>query len=139
MHLLEAGGHHALLHSAAGPVRKRRVITQSEPDVSVRRRPRVTDGHLGEYMRILRSAPAGVPESVSTDEPLGHMDLLREAAGAKKRVLIRIADSQGRERSIEMLPATLNAGRVRGTVTSTGAEASLSIARIVSVTPATTP
>ncbi|WP_276606432.1 helicase-associated domain-containing protein [Brevibacterium sp. S111] len=139
MHLLEAGGHHALLHSAAGPVRKRRVITQSEPDVSVRRRPRVTDGHLGEYMRILRSAPAGVPESVSTDEPLGHMDLLREAAEAKERVLIRIADSQGRERSIEMLPATLNAGRVRGTVTSTGAEASLSIARIVSVTPATTP
>src|SRR5699024_2263161 len=63
----------------------------------------------------------------------------REAAEAKTRVLIRIADSQGRERTVEMLPATLNAGRVRGTVTSTGAEASLSIARIISVDPAAPP
>lgn len=134
MHLLEASDHHALLHSAAGPVRKRRVITESEPEVSVRRRPRVSDGHLGEYMRILRSAPAAAAP-VSTDEPLGHMDRLREAAETKQRVLIRIADSHGKERTIEMLPATLNAGRVRGVVTTTGAEASLSVARIVSVTP----
>ncbi|MGC2976980.1 helicase-associated domain-containing protein [Brevibacterium sp. FAM 25378] len=136
MHLLEAGDHHALLHSATGPARKRRVITESEPEVSVRRRPRVGDGHLGEYMRILRSAPAAAAAQVSTDEPLGHMDRLREAAEAKRRVLIRIADSQGKERTIEMLPATLNAGRVRGTVTTTGAEASLAVARIVSVDPA---
>ena len=135
MHLLEAGDHHALLHSAAGPVRKRRVITESEPEVSVRRRPRVSDGHLGEYMRILRSAPAAAAAQTSTDEPLGHMDRLREAAEAKQRVLIRIADSQGKERTIEMLPATLNAGRVRGVVTTTGAEASLAVARIVSVDP----
>lgn len=134
MHLLEAGDHHALLHSAAGPVRKRRVITESEPEVSVRRRPRVSDGHLGEYIRILRSAPAADAQ-VSTDEPLGHMDRLREAAEEKRRVLIRIADSHGKERTIEMLPATLNAGRVRGVVTTTGAEASLSVARIVSVDP----
>lgn len=134
MHLLEASDHHALLHSAAGPVRKRRVITESEPEVSVRRRPRVSDGHLGEYIRILRSAPA-TAAPVSTDEPLGHMDRLREAAETKQRVLIRIADSHGKERTIEMLPATLNAGRVRGVVTTTGAEASLSVARIVSVTP----
>ncbi|MGO3022588.1 MAG: helicase-associated domain-containing protein [Brevibacterium sp.] len=134
MHLLEASDHHALLHSAAGPVRKRRVITESEPEVSVRRRPRVSDGHLGEYMRILRSAPAAAAP-VSTDEPLGHMDRLREAAETKQRVLIRIADSHGKERTIEMLPATLNAGRVRGVVTTTGAEASLSVARIVSVDP----
>ncbi|MFE2794302.1 helicase-associated domain-containing protein, partial [Brevibacterium sediminis] len=130
MHLLEAGDHHALLHSAAGPVRKRRVITESEPEVSVRRRPRVSDGHLGEYIRILRSAPAAAAQ-VSTDEPLGHMDRLREAAEEKRRVLIRIADSHGKERTIEMLPTTLNAGRVRGVVTTTGAEASLSVARIV--------
>jgi hypothetical protein len=135
MHLLEAGDHHALLHSATGTVRRRKVITQSEPEVNVRRRPRVSDGHLGEYIRILRSAPTGAQAMTSTDEPLGHMDRLREAAEAKRRVVIRIADSQGRERTIEMLPATLNAGRVRGTVTSTGAEASLSIARIVSVDP----
>ena len=135
MHLLEAGDHHALLHSAAGPARRRKVITQTEPDVSVRRRPRVTDGHLGEYIRILRSAPVGAQEPASTDEPLGHMDRLREAAETKTKVHIRIADSQGRERSIEMLPSTVNAGRVRGVVTTTGAEASLSIARIVSVTP----
>ncbi|MFE1085241.1 helicase-associated domain-containing protein [Brevibacterium sediminis] len=134
MHLLEAGDHHALLHSAAGPVRKRRVITESEPEVSVRRRPRVSDGHLGEYIRILRSAPAAAAQ-VSTDEPLGHMDRLREAAEEKRRVLIRIADSHGKERTIEMLPTTLNAGRVRGVVTTTGAEASLSVARIVSVDP----
>ena len=134
MHLLEASDHHALLHSAAGPVRKRRVITESEPEVSVRRRPRVSDGHLGEYIRILRSAPA-TAAPVSTDEPLGHMDRLREAAETKQRVLIRIADSHGKERTIEMLPATLNAGRVRGVVTTTGAEASLSVARIVSVDP----
>lgn len=134
MHLLEAGDHHALLHSAARPVRKRRVLTESEPEVSVRRRPRVSDGHLGEYIRILRSAPAAAAQ-VSTDEPLGHMDRLREAAEAKQRVLIRIADSHGKERTIEMLPATLNAGRVRGVVTTTGAEASLSVARIVSVDP----
>ena len=134
MHLLEASDHHALLHSAAGPVRKRRVITESEPEVSVRRRPRVSDGHLGEYMRLLRSAPA-TAAPVSTDEPLGHMDRLREAAETKQRVLIRIADSHGKERTIEMLPATLNAGRVRGVVTTTGAEASLSVARIVSVDP----
>src|SRR5699024_4744745 len=139
MHLLEAGDHHALLHSATAPARRRRVITQSEPEVNVRRRPRVTDGHLGEYIRILRSSPTGASEPPSTDEPLGLMDQLREAAEAKARVLIRIADSQGRERTIEMLPATLNAGRVRGTVTSTGAEASLSIARIISVDPATPP
>jgi hypothetical protein len=140
MHLLEAGDHHALLHSAAGPVRRRKVITQSEPEVNVRRRPRVSDGHLGEYMRILRSAPTGQQTTTATtEEPLGHMDRLREAAEAKQRVLIRIADSQGEERTIEMLPGTLNAGRVRGTVTSTGAEASLSIARIVSVDPAPTP
>ncbi|WP_253719867.1 helicase-associated domain-containing protein [Brevibacterium renqingii] len=136
MHLLEAGDHHALLHSAGTPPRRRRVITQSEPEVNVRRRPRVTDGHLGEYIRILRSSPTGTQAPASTDEPLGLMDRLREAAESKHRVLIRIADSQGRERAIEMLPATLNAGRVRGTVTSTGAEASLSIARIVSVEPA---
>ncbi|MGM0699873.1 MAG: helicase-associated domain-containing protein [Actinomycetota bacterium] len=134
MHLLEAGDHHALLHSATGPVRKRRVITESEPEVSVRRRPRVSDGHLGEYIRILRSAPAAAAQ-VSTDEPLGHMDRLREAAEEKRRVLIRIADSHGKERTIEMLPTTLNAGRVRGVVTTTGAEASLSVARIVSVGP----
>ncbi len=134
MHLLEAGDHHALLHSAAGPVRKRRVITESEPEVSVRRRPRVSDGHLGEYIRILRSAPAAAAQ-MSTDEPLGHMDRLREAAEEKRRVLIRIADSHGKERTIEMLPTTLNAGRVRGVVTTTGAEASLSVARIVSVDP----
>ncbi|MGR6091376.1 helicase-associated domain-containing protein [Brevibacterium sp. CSND-B09] len=134
MHLLEAGDHHALLHSATGPVRKRRVITESEPEVSVRRRPRVSDGHLGEYIRILRSAPAAAAQ-VSTDEPLGHMDRLREAAEEKRRVLIRIADSHGKERTIEMLPTTLNAGRVRGVVTTTGAEASLSVARIVSVDP----
>lgn len=134
MHLLEAGDHHALLHSAAGPVRKRRVITESEPEVSVRRRPRVSDGHLGEYIRILRSAPAAAAQ-LSTDEPLGHMDRLREAAEEKRRVLIRIADSHGKERTIEMLPTTLNAGRVRGVVTTTGAEASLSVARIVSVDP----
>lgn len=134
MHLLEAGDHHALLHSAAGPVRRRRVITESEPEVSVRRRPRVSDGHLGEYIRILRSAPAAAAQ-VSTDEPLGHMDRLREAAEEKRRVLIRIADSHGKERTIEMLPTTLNAGRVRGVVTTTGAEASLSVARIVSVDP----
>ena len=139
MHLLEAGDHHALLHSATAPARRRRVITQSEPEVNVRRRPRVTDGHLGEYIRILRSSPTGASEPASTDEPLGLMDQLREAAEAKARVLIRIVDSQGRERTIEMLPATLNAGRVRGTVTSTGAEASLSIARIISVDPATPP
>lgn len=139
MHLLEAGDHHALLHSATAPARRRRVITQSEPEVNVRRRPRVTDGHLGEYIRILRSSPTGVSEPASTDEPLGLMDRLREAAEAKTRVLIRIADSQGRERTVEMLPATLNAGRVRGTVTSTGAEASLSIARIISVDPAAPP
>lgn len=139
MHLLEAGDHHALLHSSSGPVRRRKVITQSEPEVNVRRRPRVTDGHLGEYIRILRSAPTGAQATASSDEPLGHMDRLREAAEAKRRVLIRIADSQGRERAVEMLPATLNAGRVRGTVTSTGAEASLSIARIVSVDPADSP
>lgn len=139
MHLLEAGDHHALLHSATAPARRRRVITQSEPEVNVRRRPRVTDGHLGEYIRILRSSPTGASEPASTDEPLGLMDRLREAAEAKTRVLIRIADSQGRERTVEMLPATLNAGRVRGTVTSTGAEASLSIARIISVDPAAPP
>ncbi|WP_432789726.1 helicase-associated domain-containing protein [Brevibacterium sp. K11IcPPYGO002] len=138
MHLLEASDHHALLHSAAGPVRKRRVITESEPEVSVRRRPRVSDGHLGEYIRILRSAPA-TAAPVSTDEPLGHMDRLREAAETKQRVLIQIADSHGKERTIEMLPATLNAGRVRGVVTTTGAEASLSVARIVSVDPSPSP
>ena len=115
-------------------MRKRRVITESEPEVSVRRRPRVSDGHLGEYIRILRSAPAAAAQ-VSTDEPLGHMDRLREAAEEKRRVLIRIADSHGKERTIEMLPTTLNAGRVRGVVTTTGAEASLSVARIVSVDP----
>ena len=95
----------------------------------------MTDGHLDEYIRILRSAPVGVQETESTDEPLGHMDRLREAAEEKRRVLIRIADSHGKERTIEMLPTTLNAGRVRGVVTTTGAEASLSVARIVSVDP----
>lgn len=135
MHLLESAEHHALLHSPSGPVRKRRVITLSEPEVNVRKRPRVTDGHLGEYIRILRSSPTGAQPPASTDEPLGHMDVLREAAGAKRKVTLRLADSRGKERIIEMLPSTVNGGRVRGIVPTTGAEASLSIARIISVDP----
>lgn len=133
MHLLESAEHHALLHSPTGPARRRRVITQSEPEVHLRKRARVTDDHLGEYIRILRSPGARTQPEASTAEPLGHMDRLREAAEAKRRVTIRLADSHGNERVIEMRPATVNGGRVRGTVTSTGAEASLAIARIVSV------
>src|SRR5699024_6865564 len=127
------------LHSATAPARRRRVITQSEPEVNVRRRPRVTGGHLGEYIRILRSSPTGASEPASTDEPVGVMDQLREATEATAPVILGTADSQGRESTIEMLAATLNAGRVRGTVTSTGAEAPLSIARTTSVDPATPP
>ncbi|WP_346037238.1 helicase-associated domain-containing protein [Brevibacterium picturae] len=133
MHLLESAEHHALLHSPSGPVRKRRVITQAEPEVHLRKRARVTDDHLGEYIRILRSPGARAVTTTSTDEPLGHMDRLREAAEAGRTVTITLADSHGQERVIDMLPTTVNGGRVRGTVKTTGAEASLSIARIVSV------
>lgn len=133
MHLLESAEHHALLHSPSGPVRKRRVITQAEPEVHLRKRARVTDEHLGEYIRILRSPGARAVTTTSTDEPLGHMDRLREAAEAGRTVTITLADSHGQERVIDMLPTTVNGGRVRGTVKTTGAEASLSIARIVSV------
>ncbi|NNV09356.1 hypothetical protein ETC03_24685, partial [Geobacillus sp. MMMUD3] len=48
MHLLESGDHHALLHSPTGPVRRRSVITQTEPEVTTRRRARVSDDRLGE-------------------------------------------------------------------------------------------
>lgn len=133
MHLLEAAEHHALLHSPAGPVRRRKVITQTDPEVHVRKRARVTDDNLGDYIRILRSPGARAQPAASTDEPLGHMDRLREAASAGQLVTITLADSHGQERIIEMLPTTVNGGRVRGKVPSTGAEASLSIARIVSV------
>ncbi|MGO1347248.1 MAG: helicase-associated domain-containing protein, partial [Brevibacterium aurantiacum] len=131
--LLESAEHHAMLHSPSGPVRKRRVITQAEPEVHLRKRARVTDNHLDDYIRILRSPGARAAPARSTDEPLGHMDRLREAASAGQQVTITLADSHGKERVIEMLPATVNGGRVRGTVKTTGAEASLSIARIVSV------
>ncbi|MGO1360536.1 MAG: helicase-associated domain-containing protein [Brevibacterium aurantiacum] len=133
MHLLESAEHHAMLHSPSGPVRKRRIITQAEPEVHLRKRARVTDNHLDDYIRILRSPGARAAPVRSTDEPLGHMDRLREAASAGQQVTITLADSHGKERVIEMLPATVNGGRVRGTVKTTGAEASLSIARIVSV------
>lgn len=133
MHLLESAEHHAMLHSPSGPVRKRRVITQAEPEVHLRKRARVTDNHLDDYIRILRSPGARAAPVRSTDEPLGHMDRLREAASAGQQVTITLADSHGKERVIEMLPATVNGGRVRGTVKTTGAEASLSISRIVSV------
>ncbi|GAA1864242.1 hypothetical protein GCM10009813_26640 [Brevibacterium marinum] len=133
MHLLESAEHHAMLHSPSGPVRKRKVITQAAPEVHLRKRARVTDEHLGEYIRILRSPAARPTPAASTDEPLGHMDRLREAAQQHRTVTIRLADSHGQERVIDMLPATVNGGRVRGKVKSTGAEASLSIARIVSV------
>lgn len=133
MHLLESAEHHAMLHSPSGPVRKRRVITQADPEVHLRKRARVDDAHLNDYIRILRSPGARAVTTASTDEPLGHMDRLREAAGAGQQVTITLADSHGKERVIDMLPATVNGGRVRGKVKSTGAEASLSIARIVSV------
>ncbi|RBP65517.1 XPB/Ssl2-like helicase family protein [Brevibacterium sanguinis] len=132
MHLLESADHHALLHAPEGAPRRRSVITASEPEVHVRRRARVTDADLGEYIRILRS-PDSRRTRAHTEEPLGHMDRLREAATQGQMVRIRLADSHGQERVIEMLPATVNGGRVRGRVTTTGAEASLSIARIVSV------
>ncbi|MDN5808453.1 MAG: helicase-associated domain-containing protein, partial [Brevibacterium sp.] len=133
MHLLESAEHHALLHSPSGPVRRRRVITQAENEVHLRKRARVDDAHLDDYIRILRSPGARTAPATSTDEPLGHMDRLREAAEAGRQVTITLADSHGKERVIDMLPATVNGGRVRGKVQSTGAEASLSIARIVSV------
>lgn len=139
MHLLEAGDHHALLHSPAGPVRRRSVITQTEPEVTTRTRARVTDDRLGDYIRILRSPAGATAEQKPTDEPLGHLDRLREAAQARTLVTIRLADSHGQERIVQMQPTTVNGGRVRGTVTTTGAEASLSIARIVSVEPAPEP
>ncbi|MGN6034288.1 helicase-associated domain-containing protein [Brevibacterium casei] len=139
MHLLESGDHHALLHSPAGPARRRTVITQTEPEVTTRRRARVSDERLGEYLRILRS-PAGAASTRSaSDEPLGHLDRLREAAATKSLVTIRLADSHGNERVVRMQPTTVNGGRVRGTVVTTGAEASLSIARIVSVDPVPDP
>lgn len=133
MHLLESAEHHAMLHSPAGPVRKRKVITQADPEVHLRKRARVTDSHLDDYIRILRSPGAVAPAHTSTEEPLGHMDRLRDAAEAGQLVTIRLADSHGKERVIEMVPSTVNGGRVRGKVTTTGAEASLSVARIVSV------
>ncbi len=133
MHLLESADHHALLHAPEGTPRKRSVITQPEPSVHVRKRARVTDADLDEYIRILRSPGARRETKARTEEPLGHMDRLREAATQKQLVRIRLADSHGQERVIEMHPATVNGGRVRGRVATTGAEASLSIARIVSV------
>ncbi|GAA3829884.1 hypothetical protein KACC15558_07080 [Brevibacterium ammoniilyticum] len=136
MHLLETGDHHALLHSPTGPVRRRSVITETQPEVTTRRRARVSDDRLGDYIRILRSPAAAVAQQSSSDEPLGHLDRLREAAATKSLVTIRLADSHGHERTVEMRPTTVNGGRVRGTVTSTGAEASLSVARILSVATA---
>ena len=133
MHLLESAEHHALLHSPSSPVRKRKVITQAEPEVHLRKRARVTDDHLDDYIRILRSPGARAAPVASTDEPLGHMDRLREAAEAGRQVTIKLADSHGQERVIDIIPSTVNGGRVRGKVKTTGAEASLSIARIVSV------
>ena len=133
MHLLESAEHHAMLHSPAGPVRKRKVITAADPEVHLRKRARVTDSHLDDYIRILRSPGAVALTNTSTEEPLGHMDRLRDAAEAGQLVTIRLADSHGLERVIDMVPSTVNGGRVRGKVTTTGAEASLSIARIVSV------
>ncbi|WP_309132278.1 helicase-associated domain-containing protein [Brevibacterium sp.] len=133
MHLLESADHHAFLHTPEGAPRKRAVITQATPEVHVRKRARVTDAHLDDYIRILRSPRGRQQRETRTEEPLGHMDRLREAATQKQLVRIRLADSHGQERVIEMWPATVNGGRVRGKVATTGAEASLSIARIVSV------
>lgn len=99
----------------------------------------MSDERLGEYLRILRS-PAGAASTRSaSDEPLGHLDRLREAAETKSLVTIRLADSHGNEQVVRMQPTTVNGGRVRGTVVTTGAEASLSIARIVSVDPVPDP
>lgn len=132
MNLLESGEHHALMHSPTVE-RHRAVITESEPEVRVRKRARVTDDNLGDYIRLLRSPQARSATATSTDEPLGHMDRLREAAADRRMVRMRLADSHGQERTIDMVPSTVNGGRVRGIVRTTGAEASLSIARILSV------
>lgn len=133
LHLLEAGEHHALLHSPTGVPRKRRIITQEDPEVQVRKRARVMDSHLTDYISAIRSPAALRARPLATHEPLGHLDRLRDAAAQKQSAVIRLADSHGKQRTIRMRPTTVNGGRVRGIVATTGAEASLSISRIISV------